>query len=112
MEHCQVWLGWHREPANFSLFTLSADPPSSLAGAATAAASALRGCPCGGAATLSGMGLLPTLLACVCRGMVPGRRHHSPPTPPPSSPRMAFMAHDMSDWSLGGMAHVPLPSHI
>ena len=102
MEYCQGCLGWHRERVNFSPFTLSADSPSSLAGAATAAASTLRGCPWGGAATLSSMGLLPTLMACVCPGMVPGRRHHSPPTTPPSSPRMTFMAHEMSDWSPSG----------
>ena len=51
MEHCQGCLGWHREQAIFSPFTPSADSPSSLAGAATAAASTLRGGPWDGAAT-------------------------------------------------------------
>ena len=102
MEHCQGCLGWHREQAIFSPFTPSADSPSSLAGAATASTSTLRGCTWGGAATLSGMGLSPTLLACVCPGMVLGQRHHSPPPPPPSSPRMNFMAHGMSNWSPPG----------
>ena len=38
-------------------------------------------------------------LACVCLGMGPRRQRLLLPPPTPSSPRMTFMAHLVSDWS-------------
>ena len=77
-------------------------PPSSLAGAAAANASALRGGPWGGTATLYGLVASPTPLARVLPRPGPGQRRNLTPLPPPSYPRMTLLDHAISARSLPG----------